>query len=60
MLLLDKRTHEESQAAQDSTFAVSHKSLRAQASVGRPRDQNRTLSGKVSIFNLSYPQWAVL
>ena len=47
-------------AAQDGTFVVGHKSFRAQASVERPPDQNRTLSGKVLICNLSCPQWAVL
>ena len=47
-------------AAQDGTSAVGHKSFRAQASVERPPDQNRTSSGKVSICNLSCPQWAVL
>ena len=47
-------------AAQDGTFVVGHKSFRAQAFIERPPDQNRTLSGKVSICNLSCPQWTML
>ena len=59
MLLWD-RTHEESGGAQGGTSGVGRKSLGAQAAVAWPSNQNIALSGRVSLCNLSCPQWVML